>query len=310
MSITLRQLTYLRALAQCGHFGRAAEQCAVSQPALSVQIKELEANLGVLIVERRGRSVALTSAGREVVEHAVRILASVDELVLTAQRARGVEGPFALGVIPTVAPYILPITLGLIRDRAPALELRVREAMTDDLLAELRAGKLDACVLATREAAPDLAQQTLFRDRFLLTAHEDEARERGLRDGEVTPGDIAQLKLLLLDEGHCLRDQALSLCEFSPNDASLQFGASSMTTLLRLVAAGYGATLAPEIAFDEASFRPPLRAIRLASPEPEREITLTWRASERGREPFGALGALLAEAGARRQIDARQSSRA
>lgn len=309
MAITLRQLTYLCALADRRHFGKAAEQCAVSQPALSVQIRELESGLGVDLIDRSGRSPALTSAGREVVERSRRILAGVDDLVLTAQRSRGMEGAFALGIIPTVAPYILPTALELIRTRLPKLELKVREATTDNLIEELRAGALDACILATNEAAPDLAQETLFRDRFLLAVHEDEAAFRGLQDGRVAMGDVAEMKLLLLDEGHCLREQALAICKLSTRDASAQLGASSMTTLLRLVAGGYGATLAPEIAFDEAIFSPPMRVIHLASPEPERVVNLTWRGLDDGGEPFAALAAVLAEAGERRQAEARRSAR-
>lgn len=310
MDVTLRQIRYFLALHEHRHFGKAAESCAVSQPALSVQIKELEATLGGALLDRGGgaKGYAPTPLGHEIAAQARRVMAEMEALTRIARVERGLEGVFTLGLIPTVAPYLLPPALDLIRTRLPRLDLRVREAKTDDLLAELHDGRLDACVIATPPEGAGLSGRRLFNDGFLLAVHEREAKERRLVDGGVTLTDVARMRLLLLDEGHCLRDQALSLCNLTPRDASVHLGASSMATLLRLVAGGYGATLTPEIAFDEALALASLRLIRLADPAPARRIWFVSRKRRGEGASYGAMAEILAEAGEDRLKAARAAA--
>lgn len=297
MDVTLRQLRYFLAVYEHRHFGRAAAACAVSQPALSVQVKELETALGAALIDREGRGFAATPLGHEVARQARRVMAELDALTRLARAERGLEGPFALGVIPTVAPYLLPPALAAIRRDLPALDLRVREAKTDDLLGELAEGRLDACVLATEARDPALEERPLFDDRFLLAAPEATAEEMALRSGRIRLDEVARMRLLLLDEGHCLRDQALAICNLSGRDARLQMGASSMTTLLRLIAGGFGATLAPGISATEAQALPGVRLLELAAPAPSRRIRFVTRRVEGLAAPYGALASILAEAG-------------
>lgn len=308
MDITFRQLRYFLALYEHRHFGKAAEACAVSQPALSVQIKELEATLGGALLDRMGgKGFAPTPLGHEIAAQARRVMAEMDALTRIARIERGLEGVFSLGLIPTVAPYLLPPALDLIRARLPRLDLRVREAKTDELLAELEDGRLDACVIATPPDEVGMAGRRLFSDRFLLAVHGADAAAQGLADGAVRIDEVAKMRLLLLDEGHCLRDQALAVCKLSPREATAQLGASSMATLLRLVSGGYGSTLVPEIAFDETLGISQLTLIRLADPQPEREIWFVSRRRREEREPYSAMADILAEAGGARLRRARAS---
>ncbi|MEM7271184.1 MAG: LysR substrate-binding domain-containing protein [Pseudomonadota bacterium] len=304
MDITLRQLRYFLALSRTGHFGRAADACAVSQPALSVQIKELEATLGGALVDRSARGFALTPLGHEIAEQAGRVSAEAEALVAIARARRGLEGVFSLGLIPTIAPYLLPAALDLIRRRLPLLDLRVREATTDELLSELQEGRLDACVIAAPAGRDDLDDRFLLEDQFLLAVHGREAQDLGLVDGQIKVEQVAEMRLLLLDEGHCLRDQALSFCQMTARDATTQLGASSMATLLRLVAGGYGVTLTPEMAFDEVKAQRPLKLLSLASPQPSRQIHFVTKAMRDGSAPYGPLAEVLAEAAAVRQAEA------
>ncbi|WP_340109264.1 LysR substrate-binding domain-containing protein [Pikeienuella sp. HZG-20] len=308
MAITLRQLRYFLALYEHRHFGKAAHASAVSQPALSVQVKALEAALGGALIDRAAKGVAPTALGHEIAAQARRVVQEAEALVRIARAERGVEGPFSLGLIPTIAPYLLPLALDLIARRLPLLELRVREAKTDELIAELKDGRLDAVVVASPPQGRDLSGRLLFRDRFLLAVNRREAAEKGLMDGAVRIEEVAKMRLLLLDEGHCLRDQALSVCNLTARDATEQMGASSMATILRLVAGGYGATLAPETAYDESRSLDQLQLIRLTDPQPEREI---WFLSHRSRDmapPYAALSNILAEAGADRLLNARRAA--
>jgi LysR family hydrogen peroxide-inducible transcriptional activator len=296
MEVTLRQLKYLISLADEGHFGRAAAAVNVSQPALSVQIRDLEARLGVRLVERRARRVALTPAGREVLRRARRVEAEVRELQDAARRERGLGGRLRLGVIPTVAPYLLPVALPLLRGRNIALDLGVREAQTQTLVDELAAGELDAVLLALPAPAPDLAVTPLFEDRFLLAG--SRAQIDGLRDTPPRPEAMAPERLLLLEDGHCLADQSLAACGLAREATRVDMRASSLATLCRLVEEGFGLTLLPELAVRaETAAAPGLALLRFDAPEPLRTIGLARRRLASDEGWFDELADILRAAG-------------
>ncbi|MBL4813578.1 MAG: LysR family transcriptional regulator, partial [Rhodobacteraceae bacterium] len=273
MNATLRHLEFFAALCDKGHFGLAAAACNVSQPALSVKIREFEELLGSPLIDRSARPFSVTPFGADILQRAQDILSQMNALEASARFVRGLEGPFRLGIIPTIAPYLLPGALGLVQQKLPALELQLREAMTDDLLDELQAGALDACILATEVETPDLVQMPLFTDRFYLAMQEQQATELGLKDGHILPKDLEPLKLLLLAEGHCLRGQTAGICQMSSKETLDQVGASSLMTLAGLAASGYGVTLLPQIAVDAQVMQSGLAVMRLAAPEPERVIS-------------------------------------
>ncbi|ARC89250.1 LysR substrate-binding domain-containing protein [Rhodovulum sp. MB263] len=300
MSITLRQLSYFIALAEHRHFGRAAETVHVSQPALSVQIRELEAGLGVQLVERQPRGVVLTPAGHNLLRHARRVMQEVSALKDAARWQRGLAGRLSLGLIPTVAPYLLPVALPLIRADNLSLEIGVREARTDLLLADLDEGRLDAVLLALPTGRDDLVEAPLFDDRFLLAGSARQIAALGADLGGLRPDALDPDRLLLLDEGHCLADQALEVCGMKREETRVDLGASSLATLCGLAAEGFGLTFLPEIALrTERAASPSLAVHRFASPEPARQLGLVRRRISREDGWFAALAAILAEAGER-----------
>lgn len=288
MSITLRQLRYFEALVAERHFGRAAARVSVSQPALSGQIRELEAALGGAVVERGTPGLALTPLGREVAARAAAVLGEVRALEAAARAAEGLGAPLRLGLIPTVAPYLVPPFLPLLRTRGGRAE--IREAVTATLLDELDGGRLDAAVVALPPPERGYHAEPLFEERFLLATPE------GAPAGPLPrrPEEIDPDALMLLDEGHCLADQALSACRLGPERRRLRVGAASLGTLARLVASGQGVTLIPEIAARAEGQG--LRLSRFAAPEPGRTIGLLRPA--RGEPPgwFMTLATLLGEA--------------
>lgn len=292
MTVTLRQLRYFLALAEHRHFGRAAEACAVSQPALSVQIRELEEALGAPLAERGRREVVLTAAGREVAARAARVLTEVREIEQAARWSRGLSGRLSLGVIPTVAPYLLPAALPLLRARNLELDLGVREAQTSALVAEMRDGRLDAAVIAVPSGEEGLTEVALFEDRFLLAAPAGRPPPGALR-----PEDLQPERLLLLDEGHCLTDQALAACRLDRDRTRMDLRASSLSTLARLAAEGFGYTLLPEIAaMAEQAAAPGLALTRFAAPEPRRTIGLARREISADDGWFAELAEILTRA--------------
>lgn len=295
--ITLKQLRYFSALARHGHFGRAAEECHVSQPALSLQIQELEAQLGCQLVERRRGAVALTEIGQEVEGRARRILLEMADLVDHARhRPNLMSGQLDLGVIPSIAPYLLPATLPLLQKRHPALDLRLRETQTATLLDELAEGLLDVALLSLPVDRAGLETLPLFADPFLLVMPSGPMSQGGpLTPEEALDGG----NLLLLEEGHCLRDQALSFCGAGGPGSRRQYGASSLSTIMQMVANGFGATLMPAMALPiEYRADMPVTLHRFAEPQPSRSIGLAWRRTSPRREDFEALGAILTEVGA------------
>ncbi len=295
MNLTLRQLRYFTALADTGSFVRAAEQVHVSQPALSQQIKEMEAQMGLRLVERQPRRAVLTPAGHELLAHAQAVLAEMDALEQAARWREGLGGRLALGVIPTIAPYLLPVALPLIRSRNLRLELRVREAQTERVLDALESGRLDAAVVALPSGREGLAEEALFEDRFLLAGNAATlaGQGAGLRPEALDPG-----RLLLLEEGHCLADQALEVCALRRADTRVDLGASSLATLAGLVAEGFGFTFLPELAAaSERAASPNLALRRFEEPQPARRIGLLRRQTSTDDGWFTGLAEILREAG-------------
>lgn len=294
MRITLKQLRYFDALAAHCHFGRAAEACAVTQPALSMQIQDLETEIGAVLAERTRSGVALTEAGREVAERAKHILACVHDLAGYAHhRARPFAGPLHFGVIPSVAPYLLPPLLPRLRETYPDMELHLRETQTALLLSELQDGKLDLILLALPADRPDLETVPLFEDRFVL------ALPPGYQAGGSPMRGLDKLiegeRLLLLEEGHCFRDQALSYCRLQQVRGIDTFGASSFSTIVRLVANGHGITLLPEISLETEVRGGEVQLVRLEEPEPRRLLGLAWRVTSPRRDEFLALARLITD---------------
>lgn len=291
MPLSLRQIRYFVALAETGGFGAAAQSVRVSQPALSLQIKELEADLGVRLVERHPRGIRLTRAGQEALRRARRILAEAADLQMAVRNADALRGDLALGIIPTVAPYLLPPLLPRLEDGHPELRLRVREAHTSALLPGLAGGHLDAVVVADHPG-PGLDAEALLRDRFLLAGSLTPTRGWSPRASSLRPTDLPEDQLLLLEEGHCLAGQALLACGVPRRNAA-DLGAASLSTLVGLVAKGFGVTLLPEIAAATEA-REGLLLLRFAAPEPARTLHLVTRP---GSGPWAAqLAGMLREA--------------
>jgi len=287
--VTLRQLRYLEALAATRHFGQAAEDCAVTQPALSMQIKELEDELQVSLVERRKTGIELTEQGQEIVRRGRTILASVRDLLDYAKhRERVLSGSLKLGAIPSIAPYLLPAALPELQRRFPDLTLQLRETITETLTHELVSGDLDLILVALPIPNEEVETLHLLDDKFVLAARATKAKRAKAADM------LAHERLLLLEEGHCLRDQALSFCRLVTPESRESFGASSLATIVQMVAHGYGITLLPEMAVaSEVHQRGDIRLLRFAPPEPKRKIGLAWRKTSPRKADFQAFAALL-----------------
>jgi LysR family hydrogen peroxide-inducible transcriptional activator len=291
--ITLRQLRYLSALAKYGHFGRAAEACAVTQPALSMQIRDLERTLGVAVVERRPSEVMMTDVGREIARRGEDVLTASRDLVDFARHRSGVlTGRLKLGVIPSLAPYLLPRILPVLQTRFPDLRLGLRETQTRQLVENIKSGMLDAAMLALPLGEPDIDAIELFEDLFLLAVPSSDPRAETAR---VAAEDIDQTRLILLEEGHCLRDQALAFCATAARGRTTgaggtAFGASSLTTVMQMVANGYGVTLIPQIAADVERRDVRVKLLRLENPQPGRSIGLVFRRTSPRKADFAALG--------------------
>jgi LysR family hydrogen peroxide-inducible transcriptional activator len=295
--ITLRQLQYLLALAKFGHFGRAAEACAVTQPALSMQIRDLERKLGVAVVERRPGEVILTEVGREIARRGEDVLAASRDLVDFARHRSGVlTGRLTLGMIPSLAPYLLPRILPELQTRFPELRLELRETQTKQLVEDIKSGTLDTAMLALPVGEPDIDTIELFDDLFLLAVPSNDPRAEGKR---VAVDDIDPARLILLEEGHCLRDQALAFCATAARrrragaPEGTAFGASSLTTVMQMVANGYGVTLIPQIAADVERRDGRVKFLRLENPQPGRSIGLAFRRTSPRKADFTALGEMV-----------------
>ncbi len=288
--ITLRQLRYLASLARHRHFGRAADDCAVTQPALSMQIRELEREIGAELVERRPGDIALTDTGLDVAQRAEQILAATRDLVDFARHRDVLSGSLKLGIIPTLAPYVLPRLLPRLQAKYPKLRLEVRETQTKLLLEELARGELDAVMLALPVEGADVETLALFGDAFLLAVPAADALPARARVGMA---DVDQRRLILLEEGHCLRDQALAFCAAPRRDAPAGLGATSLATVMQMVANGYGVTLLPEVAVDAEARDARVKLLRFKKPEPARSIGLAWRRTSPRKKDFEALGEIV-----------------
>lgn len=292
--MNLRDLRYLVALADHKHFGRAAAACFVSQPTLSTQIKKLEDELGVALVERAPRHVMLTPAGRDAAERARVVIAEVEQMKEAARRTQNPEaGTVRLGIFPTLGPYLLPHVVPRIRQRFPQLELLLVEEKTDVILRQLREGKLDAGVLALPLHDDQLHTEFLFEEPFLLAV--PESHPLAGRD-TLTMRDLSQESLLLLEDGHCMREQSLDVCHLAGATEKTGFRATSLETLRQMVAANVGITLLPMLAVQPPVA--PSRDIRLVpfrDPPPTRRIAMVWRRSSAMSEFLAKLAAVFRE---------------
>jgi LysR family hydrogen peroxide-inducible transcriptional activator len=289
--MNLRDLQYLVAVADHRHFGRAAEACFVSQPTLSTQIKKLEAELGVSLVERTSRQVMLTEAGVRVVEQARSMLAKAHNIERIAKQAQDPEaGTLRLGLFPTIAPYLLAHVVPTFRERFPDLELLLVEEKTDVLLARLRSGALDAAVLALPVPDDGLHTEPMFDEDFVLAVPAEHPLARSRRP--VPLADLRSESVLLLEEGHCLRQQALDVCQLAGVPERSDFRATSLETLRQMVSAGVGVTLLPALATKPPVPQPEgVVLVPLAEPVPQRHVGLCWRRSS----AFGGLLTSVAE---------------
>lgn len=289
IGLTLKHLRYFQALAQHRHFGRAADACAISQPALSLQIKELEALFGVALVERNAREIRLTSVGEALLDKARGILLAVGELDDLARAAKGpLAGRLRMGVIPTVAPYLLPRIIAALSDRLPDLDLHLREAMTEVLIAELQEGRLDVAILALPISEPTLTEFALFDEDFVLVRPAEDAG-----NPVPSPQTLQTMRLLLLEEGHCFRDQALSFCQMDATRPGALMEGSSLSTLVQMVGAGMGVTLIPDMAVDMETRSADVAIARFPVPRPRRTIGMVWRKSNPLAEQLMEMGAIV-----------------
>ena len=273
IGLSMKHLRYFDALAQLRHFGRAAEACAVSQPALSVQIRDLEELVGAPLVERGGRQIHLTNLGEQFAQRTREILLAVHKLQDLARAADGpLAGEFRIGVIPTVAPYLLPDVIKALARNHPDLDVRPREAVTQKLIGDLLEARLDAAIVALPISEPALEETPLFDEEFVLVRPQADA-------GKPVPSldKLNKMRLLLLEEGHCFRDQALSLCNIAAFSARELLEGSSLSTLVRMVGAGIGVTLVPEMAVYTESLSSDVCMSRLLEPRPSRTIGMVWR---------------------------------
>jgi LysR family hydrogen peroxide-inducible transcriptional activator len=290
--MNLRDLKYLVALADHKHFGRAAAACFISQPTLSTQIRKLEEELGVPLVERAPRRVMLTAAGRDAAERARRIVADVEEMREAARRSQDPEaGTVRLGIFPTLGPYLLPHVVSRVRERFPQLQLLLVEEKTEVILRQLREGRLDAGVLALPLHDEQLHLEFLFEEPFLLAVPEHHPLAGGK---PLAMRDLAEESLLLLEDGHCLRDQALDVCHLAGASEKSGFRATSLETLRQMVAANVGITLLPVLAV-----KPPVAPSRdvhllpFRNPPPSRRIAMVWRRSSAMSEFLTRLAAVF-----------------
>ncbi|WP_026310466.1 hydrogen peroxide-inducible genes activator [Neomegalonema perideroedes] len=291
--LSMRHLRYFEALARLGHFGRAAEDCAVSQPALSAQIKEMEELLGAPLAERGARRIRLTPLGEAVALRAREILRAAEEMEGLARAAQNpLVGRLRIGIIPTVAPYLLPQIVTELTRRSPELDLRPREAVTQKLIGDLLEARLDAAVVALPISEPALTETPLFEEEFLLVRPPEDAGKP-----PPNPEALRGMRLLLLEEGHCFRDQALSFCELSASPRELMEG-SSLSTLVRMVGAGIGVTLIPEMAAAVEARSASVSLTRLPEPRPTRSIGMVWRKSDPLAGRLAQIAEIIRQTGA------------
>lgn len=272
-NLTLKQMRYFEALAHHGHFGHAAEASAISQPALSMQIKELEESLGIALFDRGARQLRLTGFGETFLERVRVILRAVDELGELARASQGqLAGRLRIGVIPTIAPYLLPAIISDLTRMHAGLDIHVRETITPKLLQDLAEGRLDTAIVALPVSEPALTEVALFSENFVLVRPGADA------DKPVPSAEsLREMRLLLLEEGHCFRDQALSFCDMRSSRPRELLDGSSLSTLVQMVGAGIGVTLIPEMAVQIETRSAAVSVARFSGRQPSRSIGMVWR---------------------------------
>ncbi|MCB1721377.1 MAG: LysR family transcriptional regulator [Rhodospirillales bacterium] len=288
---TLKQLSYLTAIHDHGSFIKAAEDCAVTQSTLSAGIKELETILGQSLVIRGRKAANLTPFGLEVVESAEKILEDIDRIVARSHLLnQPLSGPLRLGIIPTIAPYMLPEILPMLTEKFPRLELQLHEDMTDRLLESLRKSQLDLLLLAFPYETPGMSQYILFEEKFYAAA----SQHAGPVENSINIKNLRAEKLLLLEDGHCLRDHALSACDLQLPKTRKTFSATSLPTLIQMVLHGYGITLLPEMACRPDTLPSGLRLMPFTDKHPPtRQIGLCWRRGDPRKRDYETLANTL-----------------
>jgi len=290
--LNLRDLEYLVAIDEERHFHKAAERCFVSQPTLSGQIKKLEETLGVLLVERNNRSVNMTSAGTAVAKRARQILLGVKDIRdIAASFQDPMVGDLRLGIIPTIAPYLLPIMMPEISKRFPDLKLWLYEYQTQVLMEKLSQGSLDVLILAFPVESHDFVELDIYREPFRLAINKDQKLSRRKT---VNLGDISANEMMLLEEGHCLRGHVLDVCLLAGSQELTQFQATSLETLRHMVGEGMGVTLMPELAVPARIKRDDvIRYVEFSDPKPNRRIGMLYRKQSYREEVFQKIADLI-----------------
>lgn len=293
-NFTLKQFRYFEALAHHCHFGHAASVCGISQPALSVQIKELEQELGAILFERGPRKVRLTSFGEEFRLRVREILKASDELGDLARASRRhLTGRLRIGVIPTIAPYLLPSLIGKLSQTHQGLDIQVRETLTEKLIHELAEGRIDTAIVALPISVPSFEEVALFDEDFVLVRPRKDA-DMPIPNSE----DLREMRLLLLEEGHCFRDQALSFCNVKSSLPREGLDGSSLSTLVQLVGSGIGVTLIPEMAEAVETRSADVSIARFAEPRPSRRIGMIWRKSSPLAESLSGIAEVVTQSAA------------
>ncbi len=290
--LTLKQLRYFEALARHAHFGRAADACAISQPALSGQIRELEDALGEPLFERNARQVRITAFGDEFAPRVRDILRAVDELDGLARASRDrLLGRLRIGVIPTVAPYLLPTIIRSLTRAYDDLDINVRETQTSKLIEEIAEGRIDAAIVALPVSEPSFDEVELFTEEFLLVRPGEDADNPA-----PSLSALREMRLLLLEEGHCFRDQALAFCDMNAARPRELLDASSLSTLVQMVGAGLGVTLIPEMAVAVETRSATVSITRFENPTPSRTIGMIWRKTSPLSRPLLRISKVVREA--------------
>lgn len=284
--ITLKKLRYFESVARLGHFGKAANECAISQPALSMQIQDMENDLRVALLERRPDGIILTPEGIEILERAKKVMLEVDGIHMFAQSLAGLSGTLALGVIPTIGPYILPQILPKLSQEYPDLKFTIRETQTLRLMDELVHGKIDLIIAALPLDDSAIETMKLFDDKFLLATSKNKITPAAKKLSSF----IASEQLLLLEEGHCLRDQALNHCDVAGIQYGEIYGTSNLSTLVQLVANDLGITLVPELCLEVEASTKNISLTRFGNPQPYRTIALAWRKSSPRSKHYKQIG--------------------
>lgn len=291
MTITLKQMRYALAVARTGHFGQAAEECAVSQPALSQQILALETLCGTQLFDRLKSGVRLTPFGRDFVERAKPAVAASEALDGFAMRRGGrLDRPIRFGLIPTVAPYLLPEIFPALTERLPHLKFTVSESRTEAMLESVQSGALDLALIASvpPPGGPKLTLCPLFEDPFVLATSQSEAAS-----GPVSLDALEPERILLLDEGHCFRDQTISACRLEGERSTRTFAATSLSTIVEFVANGQGVTLLPQIALRKEASDPRIAVHTLDDPQAGRQLALVWREATPLTQTFEEIGEVI-----------------